>query len=208
MSRRLPAYLVLDVSGSMEGAGIEAVRQGVQLLVSELKADPRAIETAYLSVITFASTAQQVVPLTEVLAFSPPPLQASGGTALGEALRCLCRCVDAEVRKGSKDQKGDWRPLVFLMTDGQPTDDWESALPEVHARKWGAFVACAAGPQALVDPLKKITDMVVKLHEVQQLASFFKWVSQSIQTASVSAQGPGPAGAGVPPPPPGVQIVP
>ncbi|MBQ4310052.1 MAG: VWA domain-containing protein, partial [Oscillospiraceae bacterium] len=55
--RRLPVYLLLDTSGSMTGDPIEAVRQGVKALVSELRGDPQALETAYLSVITFASTA-------------------------------------------------------------------------------------------------------------------------------------------------------
>ena len=63
-SRRLPVYLVLDCSGSMFGDPIEAVNQGVKALVAELQSEPYAIETAYLSVITFESTAQQVCPLT------------------------------------------------------------------------------------------------------------------------------------------------
>ncbi len=52
-SRRLPVYLLLDVSGSMQGDPIEAVRHGVRALISELRGDPQALETAYLSVITF-----------------------------------------------------------------------------------------------------------------------------------------------------------
>lgn len=70
-SRRLPVYLVLDCSGSMHGDPIQAVNQGVKALVAELKSEPYAIETAYLSVITFESTAQQVSPLTELLTFQP-----------------------------------------------------------------------------------------------------------------------------------------
>lgn len=64
--RRLPIYLLLDTSGSMMGEPIEAVKQGVKALLSELKSDPQTIETAYLSVITFDSHARQVVPLTEL----------------------------------------------------------------------------------------------------------------------------------------------
>ena len=52
-SRRLPVYLLLDVSGSMAGDPIEAVKHGVRALISELRGDPQALETAYLSVITF-----------------------------------------------------------------------------------------------------------------------------------------------------------
>ena len=68
--RRLPVYLLLDCSGSMYGEPIEAVKNGVQVLVSTLRQDPYALETAYLSIITFDSSAQQVSPLTEL--FSNP----------------------------------------------------------------------------------------------------------------------------------------
>ena len=53
VGRRLPVYLVLDCSGSMSGEPIEAVCQGVKALVADLRTDPQALETAYLSVITF-----------------------------------------------------------------------------------------------------------------------------------------------------------
>lgn len=62
--RRLPVYLLLDTSGSMHGEPIEAVKNGVQTLLTTLKQDPYALETAYVSVITFDSTARQAVPLT------------------------------------------------------------------------------------------------------------------------------------------------
>lgn len=63
--RKLPIYLLLDTSGSMHGEPIEAVKNGVEMLVSTLRNDPYALETAYLSVITFNTNAQQLVPLTE-----------------------------------------------------------------------------------------------------------------------------------------------
>ena len=53
--RRLPVYLVLDCSGSMTGEPIEACRQGLKALLADLRSDPQALETAYLSVITFST---------------------------------------------------------------------------------------------------------------------------------------------------------
>ena len=75
-ARRLPIYLLLDCSGSMMGEPIEAVKQGVKVLLSELRGDPQALETAYLSVITFSSTARQATALTELMLFKEPPLEA------------------------------------------------------------------------------------------------------------------------------------
>lgn len=81
--RRLPVYLLLDCSGSMSGEPIEAVKQGIKALLTELKGDPQALETACLSVITFNSTARQISPLTELMLFKEPELTAGGATALG-----------------------------------------------------------------------------------------------------------------------------
>src|SRR5437016_12903449 len=106
--RRLPVYLVLDCSGSMAGEPIEAVRQGRRALVADLRGNPQALETAYLSVLTFAGNAVQACPLTELMAFQEPTLAAGGSTSLGAGLRLLQQSVEAEVKKPGADQKGDW----------------------------------------------------------------------------------------------------
>lgn len=211
MTRRLPVYLLIDTSGSMAGQPIEAVRQGMKLLISDLKGDPQALETAYLSVITFDSTARQIVPLTEMLSFQEPRIEASGGTAMGAALMLLERCIEKEVRKSTPDQKGDWRPLVFLMTDGQPTDSWERPADSLKKKKLGNIIACAAGPGADESVLRRITEIVVRLDTVQpeSLKAFFRWVSSSIKTTSQSVvQVAADVPINLPPPPPQIQIVP
>jgi len=215
-TRRLPVYLVLDCSGSMSGDPIEALNAGIKALVAELQTEPFAIETAYLSVITFESTAQQISPLTELISFQTPTLTAGGATSLGEALTLLANCINKEVKKSSETQKGDWKPLVFLMTDGMPTDSWEKAAKSLKDQKPSPsnIIACAAGSNADESVLKKITETVVKLNNLQPdtLKQFFKWVSQSIAQTSVSI------GANqvmadnqpvnLPPPPQGITFVP
>lgn len=210
--RKLPVYLLLDCSGSMFGEPIEAVKTGVQLLVSTLRQDPYALETAYLSIITFDSNAQQVVPLTELSSFQQPNIQANGCTALGEALSLLAKRVDQEVTKTTADQKGDWKPLVFIMTDGEPTDDLQRGLTEFKKRKFGMVVACAAGAGANTSTLKQITECVVSLDtaDAATIKSFFKWVSASVSAGSMkvedSATDLGSLNE-LPPPPPEVNIV-
>jgi uncharacterized protein YegL len=103
--RRLPVYIVADCSGSMSGDPIESVKSGIRSLYSELMGDPSAVESAYLSVITFDSSARQIVPLTELAAFNPPDLQAGGTTALGSALKTLMSCIDKEVRKTTASKR-------------------------------------------------------------------------------------------------------
>ena len=197
----------------MTGEPIESVKSGIQMLVASLRKNPQALETAYLSVITFGSNAQQVVPLTELAAFQQPELTAGGLTAMGEALELLCKCATQEVVKTTAERKGDWRPMVFLLTDGIPTDDISKGLAAFQAMKWGTKVSCAAGPSSDTKMLDKITpECVVQLDSADQasISAFFKWVSSSVSTSSKSVNETGKDVEGLdqlPPPPPEVKIV-
>ena len=103
---------------------------------------------------------------------------------MGAALEMLLERVDKEVNKGSLNQKGDWMPLLFIMTDGKPSDiqEYNEAVPEVKKRKFASIVACAAGAKAKTEPLKQLTDQVYILDTMDSstFAQFFKWVSSSI----------------------------
>jgi len=210
--RKLPVYLLLDTSGSMHGEPIEAVRNGMQTLVSALRQDPHALESAYLSVITFAETAAQVVPLTELAQFQLPALTASGTTSMGAALTLLAERVQAEVAKTTADQKGDWKPIVFMMTDGAATDDLTAGIGAIKAARIGTLIACAAGPAANTAELQRITDSVVRLDTTDSITirAFFKWVSASIATTSQKVDLNKKEAAGLldlPPPPPEINVV-
>jgi uncharacterized protein YegL len=212
MMRRLPIYLVIDTSGSMMGAPINAVNQGIQMVQAAVRSDPRALETACLSLITFDSNANQVVPLVDAGSFAAPTLQATGGTNLGAGLQLLSDAISREVATVSTgEQKGDWRPVVFLMTDGQPTDTgWQAAADALKARKLNV-IACAAGHAADEQMLKRVTNTVVKLADTseQSIREFFKWVTASIKAASASIGTANPQqGAALPPPPPEIVIIP
>lgn len=210
--RRLPVYLILDVSGSMSGEPIEAVKSGVQTLVSTLRQDPYALETAYLSVITFDDSARQLIPLTELSAFQTPSISSSGTTSLGQALSVLSDCIESEVAKTTAEIKGDWKPLVFIMTDGVPTDDWHRGLEKLKKVRTGVIVACAAGHDADTSVLKQITEIVVQLDtaDASTIKAFFKWVSASVSTGSQKVDQGQKEITGIgdlPPPPPEVNVV-
>lgn len=210
--RRLPVYLLLDTSASMTGDPIEAVKNGVQVLISTLRQDPYALETAYLSVITFDAQARQVVPLTELASFQTPPIAASGTTAMGAALVLLAERIDAEVARSTAEIKGDWKPLVFVMTDGSPTDDLQPGLDRLKKTRTGLVVACAAGHGADTASLRRLTDVVVQLDTADSntIKAFFKWVSASISTGSQKVDAGQKEVAGLddlPPPPPEVNVV-
>ncbi|MDR0983529.1 MAG: VWA domain-containing protein [Ruminococcus sp.] len=191
-TRRLPVYLLIDTSGSMAGEPATAVEQGIKALIAELKSDPQALETAYLSVITFSSKAVQQQPLTELMMFDEPSIEAGGATSLGAALNLLIECINREVRNSTAKHKGDWKPLVFILTDGIPTDIlvFTQAVKDIKNAKIANIVACAAGSGADVMYLKQITDNVLLMNNLTagDLAQFFAWVSSSVKMTSRSVE--------------------
>ncbi len=186
--RRLPIFLVIDVSESMAGAPIENVQKGIHDLTNALMADPYAIETTYLSVITFAGKAKVAMPLTYLLDFTPPVLSIGAGTSLSSALDTLTIEIDKNVKKNTPACKGDWRPLVFLLTDGAPTDKYQESIKRWHQKFDGrvTIIAILMGTTSDASALKNLTDEVLVFKDTSSASykAFFKWVSSSIQSNS------------------------
>lgn len=209
--RRLPVYFLLDTSGSMYGEPIQALNNALTNMINTLRADAQALDSLWISIITFDRDVNEIVPLTELALFQLPEITCpqSGPTHTGRALEMLHQKVQADIRKGTSEQKGDWKPLFFLFTDGKPNDLqlYREMLPKIKALNFGAIVCCAAGSMADDSLLKELTHDVVHLDTADSstLKQFFKWVSETIEQGNKS-QGTGETIA-LPPPPSEITLV-
>jgi len=115
--------LLLDVSGSMAGAKLAGLGEGLRLFLRETSADPLASKRVDLCVITFGGEVTVVHDFAPVTAYPADlPLLARGSTPLGEALERGMERIEA--RKAAYRAQGTdyYRPWLLLLTDGEPTD--------------------------------------------------------------------------------------
>lgn len=188
--RRLPIYFLIDVSESMIGTPIQQVQDGMRTIIQNLRVDPYALETVFVSIIAFAGKAKVLSPLTELYKFYPPTFPIGGGTSLGKGLECLMNDMDRNIQKTTLEQKGDWKPIIFLFTDGNPTDNYAAAFRRWNEkyRKHCSLVAVSIGDNVNVLTLAQITNDILLLKDTdpESFSKFFKWVTASIKTTSVS----------------------
>jgi uncharacterized protein YegL len=197
---RCPCMLLLDISGSMAGAPISELNKGVVTFKDELVADALAMTRVEVAIVTFGPVKIESEFHTAPN-FYPPDLQASGDTPLGAAIKQALDVV--QKRKGEYRQAGIpfYRPWIFLITDGAPTDEWQSAaalVREGEASKSFAFFA--VGVQgANMDILKQISVREPLKLQGLKFRELFQWLSNSMKSVSRSTPGtevllPPPAG--------------
>lgn len=188
--RRLPIYFLIDVSESMVGEPIDHVQEGIETIVKELRTDPYALETVYLSIIAFAGKAKKITNMVELFNFYPPKIPIGGGTSVGKALDFLMDDINQTVKKTTLEEKGDWKPIIFLFTDGNPTDNYEQSFERWNRkyRKSANLIVVSLGQNTDTGIFTGITENVLLLNDTdgESFKKFFKWVTASIKTSSVS----------------------
>lgn len=166
MSRRAPAYIVIETSRFMPNDTLADVVRLLNNIVHSLRCDPYSLESSWLSVIVFAAQARQLVPLTELEKFMPPgKLEGGYGCLLGRALEQLDKTIQAEVKRPTATEKGDWKPSLLLISSGNMDD--ETSLPlNYETSRFSQIYAVAAGNQQNIGQLGRITQAVLSLEHL------------------------------------------
>jgi uncharacterized protein YegL len=187
---RCPCLLLLDVSGSMTGEPILELNAGLKAFREELVADELAAKRVEVACITFGPV--DIATQFEAAAvFQPPWLKAQADTPMGAAITSGIELVRLRKEAYRKNGIAFYRPWIFLITDGAPTDDWTGAAARVkdgEAAKGFAFFA--VGVQgANMEILKEISVREpLKLKELR-FRSLFQWLSNSMKSISRSTPG-------------------
>ncbi|HXG10908.1 MAG TPA: VWA domain-containing protein [Gemmataceae bacterium] len=189
---RLPCVLLLDVSGSMEGQPIAELNAGLLTYVDALAADSLASKRVEVALVTFGGEVRTVCDFTTADAFLPPRLSAGGDTPMGAAIHQAIALLNRRKEVYRANGISFFRPWIFLITDGGPTDEWHSAADKVGVgeanRSFAFFVVGVEG--ANFDVLQRICAArpPLKLKGLR-FQDLFLWLSSSQASQSRSRPG-------------------
>ena len=204
---RCPVVLLLDTSASMQGEPINELNAGLQAFAEAVKEDKLAALRVEVALITFGGAARvidgrggserMIAPdasqaFLTIDGFQPPTLTVAGETLMGAAVRMglqILRDRKVSYKQNSIDY---FRPWLFLITDGHPTDEWQTAAQEVkqeEARKSLLFFGVGV-KDADMQTLAAFSEQrqPLKLHGMA-FGELFQWLSKSLSVVAHSRPG-------------------
>jgi uncharacterized protein YegL len=188
---RVPCILVLDVSLSMEGERIRELNGGLRTYRDELLEDSLAAKRAEVAIITFGGTVQKACDFTTAESFVAPELSVHGHTPMGEAITLALNMIDERKAVYRANGVQYFRPWIFVITDGEPNDEWRSVIPRIkegEERKAFSFFAVAV-EGANLDILKQISVRQPLTLKGLRFRDLFVWLSRSQKSVSRSTPG-------------------
>ena len=192
--KHIACVLLVDTSGSMAGESLKELNEGRQAFGEALQSDSHASGCADVCVINFNSTVKMEVPFCSAVDYNPPVLSAGGLTAMNEAIITGLDAIEQRKQEYKTVGVDYWRPWLFLLTDGVPTDDEYSAdahqrIQEALSSKKINFFPMGIGADADIQALKAYTlngaGPVLKARK-EHFKEAFVWLSSSMSVVSQS----------------------
>lgn len=182
--RTMTIFFVVDTSGSMEGAKMGTLNVAIEEALPEIRSisSENADAQIKIAVLEFSDGARWLTPVPmEVGDYAWNYLNAEGVTDFGAA----CQELNAKLSRNSfmNDVAGSFAPAIFLLSDGEPTDEYQVALAELWQNNWfkkSIKAAIAIGDDANKDILKEFTgnrESVLSVHNPEALKKLIRFVS-------------------------------
>lgn len=187
---RCPCLLLLDVSGSMQGSPLEELNIGLSTFKDELASDSLAMKRVEVGIVTFGPVKIET-PFTGAESFYPPTLSAQGDTPMGGAIRQAIDMVNQRKKEYRDNGIPYYRPWIFMITDGGPTDEWQTAaaaIREGEAQKAFAFFAIGV-KGANMEVLQQMSARSPLSLTDLKFRELFSWLSSSLKSVSQSTPG-------------------
>ncbi|MBW3536965.1 MAG: VWA domain-containing protein [Actinobacteria bacterium] len=197
---RCACVLLLDTSASMGGRPIAALNEGLRAFAADIGTDTLASRRVEVAIVTFGQGgAQAVQGFLSAGQFVAPTLTAGGSTPMGAGINQALDMVENRKRDYRANGVAYYRPWVFLITDGEPTDPWSDAATRVaEAEEANGLAFFAVGVEgANMDVLRQISVREPMKLDGLKFTELFVWLSQSQRRVSASRVG---EQAALPPP--------
>lgn len=189
---RCACVLLLDTSGSMEGAPINALNEGLQTFRDSLIQDSLASRRVEVAMIKFDSNVEVVQDFVTADQFEPPTLTAQGYTYMGTAINKGLDMIQARKEQYRANGVAYYRPWVFMITDGEPQGEPDDIVEQAaeriekdEAEKHVAFFAVGV-ENANMTLLKKISVRAPLKLSGLNFKDMFLWLSASMSAISQS----------------------
>lgn len=191
---RCACLLLLDTSGSMQGAKIAQLNHGLAEFARQLRRDSMAAKRVEVAVVTFGASVRVEQRFVTADSFIAPVLAADGNTPMGEAIQRAVDLISERKKAYRANGIGYYRPWIFMISDGEPTDDVTLATERIksgEAKK--SFMFYSVGVEnADIGKLAKISVRQPLRLRGLSFEKLFVWLSDSLSSVSRSQVGDAP----------------
>lgn len=193
----LPVLFLFDTSGSMQGQPLAELVEGYNRFLAHMTKDDLAMKRVDLAVMTFSGVGgvkllEDFKPLSHISEFSSLSLTAEGNTPMGEAITRAVQIVRERCRVYDEAGIPRYVPHIFMITDGESTDDITQARELLRERDGRLKFFCVAVNNANTDVLKSLSPRVMQCMKENEFSHIFDWLGSSMSIVSASRVGENP----------------